>query len=287
MMTANAKMVWAYGVLFGLGACDRSGQGVRQAGHEAPADPKVTAAPSIPPEDALRQRAETFWKARIVEDWTTLYGFQDPSYREGTTLEEYLEAAKADPGFFRYSFYELGKVETQGDFGWVRVKSVGTLAKFPDLAPQSVERAENWMRIQGEWYPAMSPKGNEFPAPPSERATVEEGWLSKRFQEYFEARKTANYAVLYQFLNPEDREAISFEHFAETEAWFSFLGCTINWVEVMGDRGRVSVVYRMRSGDPHLSKTEPMDRPITENWVKKDGVWYRDVPAPPKTAQKE
>jgi hypothetical protein len=243
--------------------------------------PAASAAPADRPEDTLRRRAEKFWKARVAEDFASLYDYQEPEVQATTTKDEFVAQSREDPGVFKYYSWDLGRAEVHENIGWIEVRAVGRVVRFPDTPRQNLNRWDTWQLIDGEWYPVMGEARGNMPEPPSKRNAEEEGWLSKRFQEYWEARRTANYPILYEYLNPADRQAIKYDHFAETEAWFKFLDCRVAWTEVIGERGRVGIYYTARTSDPHLSKTAPVTKFIVESWVKSDGLWFRDVEAPP------
>jgi len=269
------------------GRPDAAGPGL-DSGQPAGGGPATTmgesAVANLSLEDQLRQRAEAYWKARVTEDWSVVYEYEPPAARAETTLEDYLRSIKEDGTLFRYYYYEIGKIEIQDDMGWIDLRATGRITRFPDMPEQNLDRVDTWRLIDGLWYPAMGKQRDTFPEPPSKRNIEEEGFLAHRFQEYWQARKKADYPTLYQFLHPADREIIPFTQFSETEAWFSFVDCRVLWTEVIGDNGRVGVVYSLRSGDPHMSKTAPQSKFVAEIWTKKDGVWYRDVPKPRQPA---
>ena len=47
--------------------------------------------------------------------------------------------------------------------------------------------------------------------------------------------------------------------------------------EVMGNRGKVRIVYTRRPNDPSMQKMAPVKMLEVEDWLKVDGEWYRDL----------
>ncbi len=44
------------------------------------------------------------------------------------------------------------------------------------------------------------------------------------------------------------------------------------------------MVYRRKLNDPSVSKLDPQEDRVIENWIKIDGQWYRDLETTPKKA---
>ena len=82
---------------------------------------------------------------------------------------------------------------------------------------------------------------------------------------------------LYGLTDPRDHQDITEEALAKDEALFEHLSRNVQWIEVVGDRGRVRALYDVKSNDESLTKMPIQSTELTEPWVKYDGQWYRDL----------
>jgi hypothetical protein len=255
--------------------CARAPQGpigtTEQAVLEAP--------PETTPVDALRRRAERLWQARLDQDWSAMFAFQDPQAVEGVSEEEYVAWAEENEPFL-IEDYRLGDVITNGEMGWVEVYSRTGMRRFPAVPPRDVHRWEKWRIRDDRWFPVPPKELQYYPASPAERDTAEEPRLLARFEESWEARRQRDWDRLLELTDPAVRGEIPPEEFAESQELIEYLDCDVRWVEVLGDHGSVLVAIRHKLNDPSMSKLPPRTVVVTERWVKVDGEWYRDLTIP-------
>ena len=102
------------------------------------------------PEDAVKQRSEAFWAARVAGQADKAYALTAPSYRKLRTLEQYQSQYAKGAGMKQVSVI---KVACEPEKCTVRVKieaapplmgvSVGTIATHSD---------EIWLLEDGQWW---------------------------------------------------------------------------------------------------------------------------------------
>jgi len=229
-------------------------------------------------DQGLRERAQTFWDARVREDWAVLYQYLPGADRSQTGLDEFAAFSKKNTPF-RYLSFELGHTETAGDLGWVKVVSTAQVTGVSQVPPRKTESWQLWEKIGGNWFPLPAKRLEEAPSrPPSMRPASDEAALTKRANEFWEAKEKEQWGLLYGYCDPEFRKAVSQEEFLQKKARYVYVAHAVDWAEVTGDRGKVRVTCLVRPNDPYLSKVEPADDSSVEDWVKIDGVWYRSIP---------
>jgi len=228
----------------------------------------------------LGERANTFWDARVRQDWGVLYEFLSPSERDQATKERFVSQSKAKAPF-RYLSYHLGEVETAGDLGWVKTEFEAKAVKFDRLPSRRVSQWQVWQKSNAEWCPLADGRSELAPGlPPRLRPAAEEARLLKRADEFWEAREKQHWGVVYEYCDPGFRQRVPAEEFLQMKAMNLYLLHALEWAEVAGDRGRVRITYRYRSSDPGLAKLDPDEISVVEDWVKVDDEWYRSVPEP-------
>lgn len=238
--------------------------------------PGLMAQPFYPDTALLRQRAQQLWTARVEENWKTAHSLQDPRRRESTAEADFVDwHEKSEP--FKYHEFEVGRVQSHNDLGWVEVDCRTSARRYPGAPPRRVKRWEKWRVVDGEWYPVPRRELERYPEAPARRDAAEEERLLARFEEAWQARCEHAWDRLYELTDPRDHEDISAQDFAAGESLFEHLSCELKWVEVIGDCGRVRALYEIRMTDPNLNKMSPEAIPLTERWVKLDGDWYRDL----------
>lgn len=257
----------ALGVVLSLSGCATP----PQTRANRPADPRA-----CPDAEQLRARAERLWTARVKEDWSTLYTLQEPRRRAAITEDDFVAWCQ-DNEPFRYQRFQLGRVETDGGLGWVEVQCAATVRKFPSVPARSVTRWEKWRVVEEQWYPVPLAQLDNYPGPPAVRNRAEEQRLREVFEQAWQARQEHDWERLYALTDPRDHEQVSAEDFIAGESLFERLSCALDWVEVIGDRGRVRALYEIRMNDPHMSKMAPAEMYLIEPWVKLNGQWYRDL----------
>ncbi|MCB9854572.1 MAG: hypothetical protein H6818_02710 [Phycisphaerales bacterium] len=228
------------------------------------------------PTEDLRDAATTLWSARVARDYATIYRFQPASYRASVDCDSFVRNG-AD-NLFHYLEFELEDVENRDDVGWVQLRSQTALAKFADIPARSITRWETWIRETGRWRPCTPEESDALPRAPSLRSTECESALRERFLEYGQARVSADFEAMYACLDPAGRAKMPYAEFAESEAVLRILAAEPEWVEVIGNAGRVRAAYLVASADPSLSKLSPKIVRVTELWRKEGATWFRDVP---------
>jgi hypothetical protein len=229
-------------------------------------------------DQGLRERAQAFWDARVREDWAVLYRYLPVSDRSQVGLDEFTTFSK-EKNPFRFLSFELGEMETAGELGWVKQVYTVQATGVSDVPPRKIENCQVWEKIDGNWFPISEKRRAEVPSrPPSMRPAAEEADLTKRVNEFWEAKEKEQWGLLYAYCDPEYRKTVSQEEFLGKKALHVYVAHSVEWAEVTGDRGKVRVTYLIRSSDPYLSKAAPEDDAIVEDWVKSEGVWYRLIP---------
>jgi len=229
-------------------------------------------------DEALKNRAQAYCDAQVKQDWKVLYRYLPPSARDQVSEDQFTELSKQKMGI-RYLSFELEKAETAGDIGWVKLVQTAMPEGFKSVEPMKTERWEPWKKIEGEWYPIPAKEREAAPSrPPSERSATEEATLTKRADEFWGAMEKNEWGIIYTYLEPDFRKTTSLGAWLGKKPFYIYVGHSVEWAEVTGDRGKVMVVYLVRPSDPYQSKMEPLDQTIVENWVRIEGVWYRLVP---------
>jgi hypothetical protein len=224
----------------------------------------------------LKQRAETLWKAKVTEDWPTAYTFLMPYERVDSTVSEFAAWSEAEEPFIVRSF-DIGRAQTEGSHGWVEVAYSSVLRRFSDLPARKAHLWQNWKRIDDTWYPVPGSKSDEQPEPPIRRDQSAEATLRQRFARAWELRVERDWHVLYGMCDPADRIEVDEDAMREAEERIIYVEHEIDWVEVIEGSGRVRVLYRHKLSDPSLSKMRVQALYVIEDWVEREGVWYRDL----------
>ena len=226
---------------------------------------------------ALRERATAFWEARVKGDWATVFDYLSEAERKGGTKDQYVEFTK-EKGPFRYLSYKLGDVDVEGDLGWVKTAFSVTPMRFPGARPDQVDRWMVWEKRDGQWYPLTSKEEESVPKlPPRLRPVNEEKLVSARTNDFWQAREKGDYARIYQLCAPAFRQKVSETSFLSKKARNIYVGHRIEWAEVAGDHARVKVEVSFRPDDPQLTKMEPSQQTIFQQWIKVDKQWYLDI----------
>ena len=228
--------------------------------------------------DVLKERAKTFWEARLKGDWATVYRYLPPAEKRGFTEEQFVSFRK-EKGPFRYLSSELGRLEITGDLGWVEVRYAIQPAGFPEYPPRNMHLWQIWQKRDHNWFPLPRSKYTQVPKnPPHLRSAEEEALLSERVNEFWEAKEKEDWQFIYQQLDPHFRSKVSAEEFMSKEARYLYLSHRVDWAEVVEDHGRVRVTYTSRLLDPTLTKLSPVENSEVEEWIKVNGRWYRHIP---------
>ncbi len=227
------------------------------------------------PKAVLLVMAGKIWTARVERDCKTVAQYLDPNEYVAETPEERIEICEKDP--FRYTKYQFGEVEVEGQFGWVHVDYETKLAPYQAEPAQEVQAIEKWRITNRQWYPVAARIYETCPESPSVRNAAEEKLLKERFETTWKMRLAKDWKSLYEMTDPKDRVKVSESAYAESEGLIEFYEHELEWAQVMGDVGEVRVTYNHRLADPNLSKLAPRKINLSEHWIKRNGEWYRDL----------
>lgn len=235
--------------------------------------------PGRGPHEELGRRAERLWEARRQEDWAAVFQLQDPQEREGVGQADFVTWCEQKEPFRVHSF-ELGQMLVEGDLGWVEVHGSTSIRRFPDSPPRDTQQWEKWRRIEGDWYPVPRKELASYPASPALRDAAEEARLAERFAASWQARVAKDWSRLYAMTDPRDHGDVPQDRFAQELEKVEYISHEVQWVEVVGERGSVRVVYRHRLNDPSLTKLPPSAVSVVEPWIKCENEWYLDLKRP-------
>jgi hypothetical protein len=101
------------------------------------------------PDAGLKARGQTFWEARIKEDYAAQYGLLEPKVRRQLSLTEYIQAQ----GPLQYLEARIEGVQIDEAKGVLTVRTRVRI-KHPLLDRQRQETVvqETWVKRQGAWY---------------------------------------------------------------------------------------------------------------------------------------
>lgn len=104
---------------------------------------------AVPPAQAVRERAEAYWAARVVGDHVTAYQYEAVSTEPEATLQGYISSR----GTIRYDRASVEEVRMLAD-DKAEVR-VALAYRFPLPGLKKAIEAEvwtDWVRIDGKWY---------------------------------------------------------------------------------------------------------------------------------------
>lgn len=244
----------------------------------APRAAKEARAPTKPGVPELQHRAEQLWSARIENRWSDVFRIQDPNAIESGREAEFVNWAKENEPFEIQSF-QIKTTQVANDLGWVEVDYRSTLRRFPDLPPRDATCWEKWRISKALWWPVPRTELDLFPDAPATRNATEEGRLYARFAEAWRAIQARDRLSMRQLVDPRVRDRTLEGTLLAASESAEYVRCESQWIEVVGDSGRIRVRYQVKSTDPSLTKLPPQDHWITERWVRVDGEWYRSPEA--------
>lgn len=108
----------------------------------------TTPPPPLTEEEAVRQRAQAYWDARVKMDVERFYALESPEFRKHVSLAVY---AKNYSGEIMYRAAKVGKVDIEGDEAKVEVhlRFVFFAGARGGMASRLMDR---WQRVEGQWY---------------------------------------------------------------------------------------------------------------------------------------
>jgi hypothetical protein len=225
----------------------------------------------------LLEQARVLWDARVSDDWAQVYRLLPPEEQAGTGESEFVEL-RTQRGPFEYTKAHVERVAVAGDTGWVRVNYRARPKEYAALPAQDVTTWRVWRRLDGTWHPVPQEKVQDFPQlPPQERPAEEEARLAQRTHGFWRAKEGQHWNTLSQYMEPDVRQKLIKQGSVDREALYKYLSHHLEWVEVIGDQGRVKVQFRFILNDPTLRKLQPQQKTIIEQWVKVDDQWYRRI----------
>lgn len=228
---------------------------------------------------SLRERTNQFWLAKTTSDWDAVFEFYEPKIRDTLVKSDYMEWADKNELFQIHSF-DIAQVQASGEIGWAEVEYRTSLRRFPDLDPRTAKQWQKWRLVDRDWYPIPQKEIKTYPEAPALRDAREEQRLRSRFEASWEARRARDWHRLHQLTDPRDHEAASEEDFAAVEELFDYLSHRLDWIEVIGDQGRIRVTYHHKLTDKSMEKLPARDATFIEAWVKSENEWYLDLKRP-------
>jgi hypothetical protein len=101
------------------------------------------------PETGLKARGQTFWEARIKEDYASQYALLEPKVRRQMSLTNYIQGQ----GPLQYLEAQIEGVQIDEAKGVLTVRTRVRI-RHPLLERRTQEMVvhETWVKRQGEWY---------------------------------------------------------------------------------------------------------------------------------------
>lgn len=106
----------------------------------------------------------------------------------------------------------------------------------------------------------------------------EEQALLARVHEFWRLRLQGDWGGVYdRILDPAVREQVSRSEYVSSRGMIRYLAYKIEKVEIEGDRARVtcSVEVKLSPAIAQGLKHPYISSVFTDDWVRKDGAWYR------------
>lgn len=98
--------------------------------------------------DSLRQRAEAYWKARLIGDRIAAFDYEENKARGAQTLQAY--ARKSPPIFLKATITDVRI--TGENTGIVSLETSYTVPGLPSRTPFLQKMQDEWKVIDGRWY---------------------------------------------------------------------------------------------------------------------------------------
>ncbi|QOJ14478.1 MAG: hypothetical protein HRU75_07415 [Planctomycetia bacterium] len=250
--------------------------GMTGCGDAKPRDPAV----KLPGKAELEARARTLWEARVRKDWKTAWDFVQPRVAAASSPEQFIEwCEKSEP--FIYESYALHGVDTDGEYGWAHLTYSTRIRQFPTHPAREADHWQKWYAIEGRWYPVVEPRERDAcPEPPALRNLAAEPRLRERFAQASRLRAAKDWSALLKMVDPGDLEGVDESTFIREQEKLTITSERVVWVQAIGERGTVFVVYTAKLNDPSMQNLPESQTPLLERWIHRDGEWYRDLRTP-------
>jgi hypothetical protein len=107
--------------------------------------------------------------------------------------------------------------------------------------------------------------------------TEPEAGLKARGQAFWEARIKEDYAAQYGLLEPKVRREMSLTNYIQAQGPLQYLEARIEGVQIDEAQGVLTVRTLIRIKHPLLER-QKQEVVVQEEWVKRQGEWYRVHP---------
>jgi hypothetical protein len=101
--------------------------------------------------------------------------------------------------------------------------------------------------------------------------------LKARAQVFWEARVQEDYASQYSLLEPKVRRQMSLTNYIQAQGPLQYLEARIEGVQIDEAKGVLTVRTLIRIKHPLLER-QNQEIAVQEEWVKRQGEWYRVYP---------
>ncbi len=224
----------------------------------------------------VQQRARDLWNAKVTDRWDVVFDLLPPEEQAQTQGREAYAEYQKSGGPFQYTAAEVGEVVVEGDTAWVALKFAVKPRQYP-LKPSDVEKWEVWIK-RDDWRPVPRSAEDQFASrPPKARNAEEDARLAARVEAVWKATASDDWRAVYDFLDPTYRAANSIEQHMARRAKYRYSSPRIQWVETNGNTGRAKVSFMQKLNDPTLTKLEPEEKSMVEQWLKVNGQWFRNT----------
>jgi hypothetical protein len=101
--------------------------------------------------------------------------------------------------------------------------------------------------------------------------------LKARAQVFWEARVKEDYAAQYSLLEPKVQRQMSLTNYIQAQGPLQYLEARIEGVQIDEAKGVLTVRTLIRIKHPLLER-QSQEVAVQEEWVKRQGQWYRVYP---------
>lgn len=234
--------------------------------------PSDSPPPTLTVED-FKSRVSQVWEARKQQDWAKVFEYHPPDVRMGWVVDDFVKWSSDNEPFI-VEDYTIRTVTFADGIGWAEVDYQARIRPYLDLPARSATTIERWRLVDGQWYMVVGKDLRYSLSPPWTRDESQEPYLRARFDETWQYRQNGDWRSLWEMVDVNTRNEDEFDEFVEAQNLVRFTEHDLRWVEVIGDRGRICVMYRFQLNDPNLSKLKTEPKTVIENWTKREDQWY-------------